>query len=237
MAKALAIGTVLFLAVLVARAPAGLITHVLPDNAPLKLAELRGTLWHGNATLGHADGRLGRLDWRLQPAALLGIRLGYDLSLTGPAMDLGGTLRTGLDSAVATISGEVQAAPINDWLRIYNMRLSGHFTAEAIEVTIDARKLVASEGRLRWTGGPVTYVLSGKVFNTTLPPLFADLGPGPEAIAYAEGEPTPLLVAALKPDGFATVGVTKRLTEILGNPWPGGDPGYKVVLEVEEQVF
>ena len=67
--------------------------------------------------------------------------------------------------------------------------------------------------------------------------MTADLGPGPVAVAYATGESTPLLQAALTGNGFARIGVTKYLTRLLGQPWPGGDPDHAVVLEVEEQVF
>jgi hypothetical protein len=67
--------------------------------------------------------------------------------------------------------------------------------------------------------------------------MTANLGPGPKAVAYATGESTPLLHAALADNGFVRVGVTKYLTAMLGQPWPGSDPDHAVVLEVEEQVF
>lgn len=237
MTKALAIGALVFLVILIARAPAALIPRLLPDTDPIGLTEPRGTLWNGSAALAHAGNPLGELRWALEPAALLRARLVYELSLSGPDVALDGQLHAGFEATEATLDGTLNAKPVNDWLRIYNMRLSGDFTLKAIEVRIAARTLVACGGRLAWSGGPVTYILSGKLFNSTLPPLYAELGPGPEAVAYANGDSTPLLVAALKPDGFARVGVTKRLTRILDNPWPGGDPDYKVVLEVEEQVF
>jgi hypothetical protein len=237
MTKALVIGTLLFVVILVARAPAALIPGLLPETGPLGLVQPRGTLWNGSAALQRAGSGLGELSWTLQPATLLQARLAYQISLTGPDVELDGRVQAGFERTEADLYGTLDAGPVNDWLRIYNMRLSGRFTLTAIEVKIAARRLVASGGRLAWSGGPVTYILSGKLYNSTLPPLYADLGPGPEAVAYAEGETTPLLVAELKPDGFARVGVTKRLTRILGNPWPGGDPDYKVVLEVEEQVF
>ena len=56
-------------------------------------------------------------------------------------------------------------------------------------------------------------------------------------MAFADGVSTSLLHAELKPDGFAKISVTKYLTKLAGNPWPGGDPDHVVVLEVEEQVF
>ena len=43
--------------------------------------------------------------------------------------------------------------------------------------------------------------------------------------------------AALKTDGFARIGLTKLLTTLLGNPYPGNHADAAVVLEVEEQVF
>ena len=67
--------------------------------------------------------------------------------------------------------------------------------------------------------------------------MHAELGPGPTAVAFADGDTTPLLHAELKTNGFARIGVTKYLTKMAGNPWPGGDPDHAIVLEVEEQVF
>ena len=70
-----------------------------------------------------------------------------------------------------------------------------------------------------------------------LPPLVAYLGEGAEATVFAQNGQTPLIKAELQDNGFAKVGITRLLTKMLDNPWPGSEPDHAVVLEVEEQVF
>jgi hypothetical protein len=66
------------LAVVVSSLPASVITHVLP---PLVRAEdFSGSLWHGSAGKISVDSRdAGALEWRLHPAALLGMAVAADL--------------------------------------------------------------------------------------------------------------------------------------------------------------
>jgi hypothetical protein len=95
----------------------------------------------------------------------------------------------------------------------------------------------SAAGEISWSGGTVRYTLSGQSSSSTLPPLIAYLGDGVEAVVFAQNAQTPLIKAELLDNGFAKIGITKLLTKILDNPWPGSDPDHAVVLEVEEQVF
>ena len=237
MRKAAAIGILLFLLFLLLRAPAGLLNAVLDDSAPVRLLAPKGTVWSGDATLLINGFSIGRLIWTFEPVTLIGGRIGYDLVLNGQDISLQGHASTNFSSQAAEITGDVQASFVNHWLAAYDIELSGEFALNDIEMTIIEQTVTEAGGRATWGGGNLTYILSGKVSRATLPPMFADLGPGPVAVAFAEGEQTPLLHAALQPNGFAKIGVTKYLTKILGNPWPGGDPDHAIVLEVEEQVF
>lgn len=237
MRKALFVGILLFLVFLIARAPAAMLTLALDDTMPATLLDLSGTLWSGDADLLMSGMPIGRLSWSFRPAELLQGKLGYDLGLDGTELILTGQVATGPSSAEATTSGRIGAPFVNAWLAPYDIQLSGQFELNAVSVTLHDRQITAAAGDLTWDGGPLTYVLSGKAHNSALPPMRAQLGPGPTAVAYAAGESTPLLRAELQPNGFAKIGVTKYLTKILGNPWPGGDPDHAVVLEVEEQVF
>ena len=115
--------------------------------------------------------------------------------------------------------------------------LSGEFTLDAVEFTFAGGLPEQAGGEVRWTGGPVTYTLAGETSTENLPELTARLGPGPEAVVLPRGAATPLLKLELLDNGFAKIGVTKRLTKMLNTPWPGADPDDAVVLEVEEQVF
>ena len=88
-----------------------------------------------------------------------------------------------------------------------------------------------------FAGGPVNYRLSGQEYRGSLPPLVATLGEGLEVYIYPDEGQTPLLVAQMLENGFVKIGVTRLLTKLLNNPWPGSDVDHEVVLEVEEQIF
>jgi hypothetical protein len=237
MRRAFILGSVLFLGILVVRAPAGLLPRLIPAEAPVALLSTSGTLWQGRGILLVEGATIGDLHWSFRPVTLLTGEIAYDVALSGEHIDLGGRAATGLRNTSAAASGTIGAPFVNRWLAPYDIRLDGLFRVDDIRVTMSGQRVNGIAGKLEWNGGPVTYYLSGKLFNSTLPPMRAELGPGPEAIAFAEGDSTPLLMAELQSNGFAKIGVTKYLTKLLGNPWPGGDPDHAVVLEVEEQVF
>ena len=237
MRKAIIAGGLVFLALVIIRLPAGIIHWFVPEGSQANLLNPQGTLWAGSGELVVQGIATGRLGWNVRPITLLKGRVGYDLSLTGPGTDIDASLEAGLTTTEGTINGVVDGAFVNRWLAPYYIELSGVFTMVGVNLNLEGRSLAGVDGKLTWDGGPIQYRLSGNVHNSVLPPMTADLGPGPVAVAYANGESTPLLHAAMGDNGFARIGVTKYLTRILGQPWPGGDPDHAVVLEVEEQVF
>lgn len=237
MRKAIIVGILVFLALVLVRMPAGIIQWFVPDGSQARVLSPEGTLWTGNGELIVQGISTGVLSWSVRPVTLLKGKVGYDLSLAGAGTDIDARLEAGLASSEGAINGTVQGAFVNRWLAPYYIELGGVFEIVDVSLTLEGRSLTELAGRLTWDGGPIRYRLSGNVHNSALPPMTADLGPGPVAVAYATGESTPLLQAALNGNGFARIGVTKYLTRILGQPWPGGDPDHAVVLEVEEQVF
>jgi hypothetical protein len=237
MRSAIIIGGLIFVSLIIVRIPAGVIRYLIPVDAQAALLSPQGTIWSGSGDLLVNGIETGRLSWSVRPVTFLRGRVGYDLELAGAGADLSAGLEFGVSTTLATVDGTVTGRFVNQWLEPYYIELSGLFQVLAVRFTLDGRMLEALDGQLAWDGGPIRYRLSGKVHDSALPAMTADLGPGPVATAYATGESTPLLHAALTPDGFARIGVTKYLTRILGQPWPGGDPDHAVVLEVEEQVF
>ncbi len=241
MRKALIFGVLLFFALVIFRAPAGLLRLLLSASAPVAILEPRGTLWQGQGELVIDAVPAGRLSWGLRGFTLLQGRLSYDFQLLSSDLDLEGTVSAGFDSYQLATRGTVDASFVNRWLSPYDITLGGQFQLEDVALTLkggtDRAQLEHVQGKLQWSGGLVRYILSNKVSNTSLPPLTALLGPGPAAVAFAQDDQTPLLHAQLQANGYARIGVTKQLTKLLGNPWPGGDADHAVVLEVEEQVF
>jgi hypothetical protein len=241
MRKALIFGVLLFLALVLFQAPAGLLRFLITESAPIAILEPRGTLWQGHGEFVLDTAPAGRLSWSLRGFTLLQGRLSYDYHLFSSDLDLEGNVSAGFDSFVLGSRGTVDASFVNRWLSPYDILLGGQFQLEDVGLTFkgaaDRAQLEHAEGRLQWSGGTVQYILSNKMSSTNLPPLTALLGPGPGAVAFAHDDQTPLLHAQLQANGFARIGVTKQLTKLLGNPWPGGDADHAVVLEVEEQVF
>ena len=237
MRSAFLIGALVFLALVLVRIPAGIIHWFMPDRSPVVLLQPEGTLWNGTGEVMVEGLSAGYLSWSIRPVTFLQASVGYDLGLTGAGTELNATLTAGFARTQAEVRGSVESSFVNRWLAPYYIELGGTFRVEHLEVELSGQTLDALEGRLTWQGGPVSYRLSGNMHNSVLPPMTADLGPGPVAVAYATGESTPLLQAALSENGYVRLGVTKYLTRMLGPPWPGGDPDHAVVLEVEEQVF
>lgn len=237
MARALIIGALIFLALIVARLPAGLLRSLVPEHSPVNLLDLGGTVWNGNGDLLVDGLPLGRLHWAFAPVTLMEGSLGYDLRLSGAGAELSGRVQQGLTSARVEAAGNIRASFVNQWLAPYHIDLSGNFQLLDVEAMMTGQTLAGLSGQIHWEGGPIQYRLSGNMHNSSLPAMIADLGPGPEATAHGVGEYTPMLISELKTNGFIRFGVTKYLTRLLGEPWPGGDPDHAVVLEVEEQVF
>ena len=163
------------------------------------------------------------------------------MSLNGPALSLEGVVESGFDVSNVVADGDVDANFVNQWLEPYNISLTGGFTLEQAALRLVGQTPVGADGEVRWNGGPVRYILSGNLSNKVLPGMRAELGPGPEATVYpvapAGADGTPVLQARILDNGFAKIGVTRYMTEILGTPWPGSEPDHAVVLEVEEQLF
>lgn len=72
------IGLAALLAVIIAALPASVVTHFLPPF--VRAEDFSGSIWHGSAGKISANGRdAGALEWRLHPAALLGLTVAADL--------------------------------------------------------------------------------------------------------------------------------------------------------------
>lgn len=237
------VGVLLFLVFAVSFAPAGLLDRVISSSTEADLVEPQGTVWQGRGQLVVGGVSLGNVVWDFVGTSLLRATPTYAWSLTQPAWQLQGTAGIGFSNAQLSAAGLIQASATNTWLRAYDISLNGDFSIAPTEATFNHRnrQITAVDGELNWSGGTVRYTLSGVLREATLPPLTAILDMNnddlPEAVVFAEGQQTPLLIATLGRDGFAKVGITKLFTKLLNNPWPGSDPDHVVVLQVEEKII
>ena len=238
MGKRIAVGALLVLAFAIAFAPAGLVRIAMDPAAPVSLLEPSGTLWEGQGQLTGQGVPIGRLSWDLQPVTILSGALGYAFTLVGEDLDLQGSVSAGIDNtAEVRASGRIGGNFVNELLAPYAMSIGGPLNLEAAGLQFQGQRPTGASGTASWQGGTVRYRLSGRSYSTVLPPMVATLGPGPEAAVSREGQSAPLMLAELQPNGFAKVGITKGLTRLLGNPWPGDAQDTEVVLQVEEKIF
>ncbi|MEM7079930.1 MAG: type II secretion system protein N [Pseudomonadota bacterium] len=243
MRRYIIIGALLFLSFAVAFAPSGLVDRLVDRVDGVELLGTSGTLWQGRGDLYVTQHNAGQLSWDFNPSALLQMQAGYNWelrSLNGTLNGYGGASPTHFD---VDLQGAVGLAFFEPWLERYNLTIEGDLTAHPSSITIDhgAGLIVALEGQLDWSGGEISYGLAGVTRYAGLPPLTAFLqknGAGqPEAVVYARGSDTPLLIATPGMPGFIKIGMTKKFSSLLGRPWPGRAADHEVVLEVEEQIF
>ncbi len=254
------LGLVVFVVVAITFIPAGVVDRALDQTPYVDMVEARGTVWRGSGQLLALDGtRIGTATWDFEPASLLGLLPRYRWRLDQAQAQLDGTAASRGSVLHLTGAGDIGAGLLNDWLRIYDITLSGDFTVqvESLEWALAEQLLVAASGELTWSGGTVTYVMGGQIRQATLPPMIAVLqtqtadgstatneaqtgAPGPATVqvtAFAVGNETPLMIASQSDGGFVKIGITKGFTKLLQNPWPGSDPDHTIVLEVEERLL
>lgn len=100
------LAALVYLALLLAWAPASLLAWALPHftQQRVSLDQAEGSVWRGKAVgirvkvAASPDLQLGRITWQLRPLDLFAGRLGYQLQLTGAGIDAQGVLRAGTSS-------------------------------------------------------------------------------------------------------------------------------------------
>lgn len=233
------LGILAFLMFSLAFAPARLLVPLAAHIPGVSLGDTRGTVWAGSGQLRLHGQDLGRIGWSFRPATLLQRFPGYAWTLHGQHLSLGGTMNFAPGRAAISIAGDLRAGAVNPWLGGYDLFLAGSFRLRDVYMRFADQRPDAARGTLGWSGGHLRYLLSGHLRTAELPPLEARLGfeDGLVATVFAVGNSTPLLEAELLDNGFVRIGVTKMLTKMLNDPWPGGGADHEVVLAVEEKIL
>lgn len=235
-AAALALGLFAFAIAGAWFAPARLL--VLGVAPPLRLWNVEGSVWRGMADIRYHRANLGRLAWSFRPAALLDGRIAAGWQLADPGHHLAGELALGFNGIDVSAAGVFRHAAIDRMLRPYRIDAAGALRVQQLAATLhrDLRP-VRTTGRLSWNGGTVRYRLAGAAHEATLPAMAGTvrLQDGELTLAArAEEDPTLLIRLRLDQEGWVHIGITRRLTELAGWPWPGEGPGEAMVIEVSE---
>ncbi|MCZ6888128.1 MAG: type II secretion system protein N [Gammaproteobacteria bacterium] len=239
------IGLLAFVIFAIVWAPATLVRTVLADVPDVTLSEINGTLWDGSARLSYRSYPIGRIEWTFTPGSLLGLAAGFDWSLRADAHELSGHAALNFTEAEVESRGVIRPASINQVLAPYDIDIEGDFTIQSLNLVIAYdRTLPDAKGELNWTGGYVNYRLAGNYNHGSLPPIAAYVSTEsgePTMVAYAadnnDNDRIPLLHVKLDNAGWINIGITKRFTKLIGQPWPGSEPDHAVVLEVGEKLL
>ena len=244
MKRALWLGLVgaLALAVfLVLRAPALLIERFLGDTLPISLSRSAGTIWNGEADITARGRDLGRASWSFDTASLTDGAIGAHWRISGSSHSLRGTARASLAETIVSLDGHVGADFVNRLLADYHIRLRGAFELEGVTLAFaDGPNPTSVAGTMRWDGGVTRYRLADEIENVTLPPMHAILSLSevghPQAEAFTDNAPAPLVRARLDPEGWLHIAISRRFTVLAGRPWPGTGAADEMVVEVAEKL-
>src|SRR3984957_18959598 len=153
------IGLAVVLAVTIAALPASFVTHFLPPS--IRAEDFSGSIWHGSAGKISVDARdAGALEWRLHPAALLGMAVAADVHwFRGGFVGVAAVkiVRQGL-----TAHGVKGGGPIED-LRDFGVAPGWRGTAQIdfSELKSDLVKSVAAVGDLQVTNLTAEQIAQG----------------------------------------------------------------------------
>jgi Type II secretion system (T2SS), protein N len=237
----IAIAVVTFLACLGFLAPASVVEDAVERVPGVTLDDVRGTLWSGTGQLSFERRPLGLLTYGFKPLDVVVLRFSYDVRLESADTTLDGSASATFGGLIVDLGGRVDAAALRELLMRYDMAIGGVFETDGLHIRRSWDEALPNvKGELRWNGAPVSYRLGQTTHHVVLPALsgFIDSSSGqPEMTAYEADHDTPLMLARVAADGWVTIGITKRFTQLLGQPWTGSDADHAVVLEVQEQLF
>jgi len=235
------LGLVFFLSFLVIFLPASSIRFVTNAIPAIDFSTTEGSIWNGSGRLRVTKLYAGSLSWSVDPVQLVFGKLAIEWVLEDQTHTFGGAATIRLGSMAFSFDGLIEAATINRVLAPYNMNLNGALHLRSIKATINKSEgPIRVQGHMRWDGGTVQYHMSNQRFQRELPALLGELQMVegiPSMTVRSETDDTPLIRARLDDDGWVHIGITKRFTHLIGQPWPGDESDGAIVMEVSEKLL
>jgi hypothetical protein len=237
-----------FIGIVIAFAPAALlwrqVESELVRNMPdLTVANVRGTLWDGDAELFYRQFPVSLLEWQLAAMPVITARQAdIQLQLRGEGHNFTANVQAGAESlSIDSLVGHVDAMYINRVSQPQGLTFASRVTVESLDLTSDLRWIQTATGRITWPGGKIisrTWLDGTRVFD--LPALVGDIemqGRDILLTLHPNSRNQSLVNIVLKPDGWLVVRVKARLFDLAGLAWPGGSSLDDTVLQFEEQVL
>lgn len=249
----IALGIIIFIAVVVANLPAKLLFEAveskLPANTPLKLGEVEGTVWKGQLGLDYAGVNLSA-NWDILLLQILRGRLAADITVFDQGHEPGGSNASRVEGTVFgsllssagfyAVNGVVSATLVNR-LAQNQFSMEQNIALEALGITYQNQQFKVAEGKLTWPGGRVGYEDPNRgQQQLVLPALKGTLAAEDGhllASLIPQGTEDVLVDANIDGEGIATLAVRKRLLDLVGQRWGTAVNPDDVVLEIQQPVF
>ena len=237
----LLIGLVFFLSFLVIFLPASSIRLVTNGIPPLDISATKGSIWRGSGQLRLSKQHVGVLRWSIEPVQLVLGKLDVAWVLQDQDHTFEGKTTMQLGGTSFAFDGLIEPQTINRVLAPYEMRLTGALELKSVKATVERNESqVGIQGDIRWDGGTVQYRMANQRHQRELPALLGKLQTTegvPSITIRSETEDTPLLRARLDNEGWVHIGITKRFTRLVGQPWHGNESDATIVMEVSEKLL
>ena len=238
----LLIGLVFFLSFLVIFLPASSIRLVTNGIPQLDISATKGSIWLGSGQLRVSNQYLGALRWSIQPIRLVLGKLDVVWMLEDQDHSFEGKATMRLGATSFSFDGLIKPQTINRVLAPYELLLTGGLELKSVKATVERNEsqVVGIQGNIRWDGGTVRYRMANQRHQRELPALLGKLQTTegiPSITIRSEMEDTPLLQARLDNDGWVHIGITKRFTQLVGQPWRGNESDAAIVMEVSEKLL
>lgn len=167
----------LLAAIVVASFPARLAVRLaMPDNSPVQLEDVSGSIWTGRAgRILYQGADQGALSWRVHPRALLQRQIDVTVGLEGSQLDgVARLVRQGEQIHVSDARFTLPATRLEPLLDIPALHLTGQVRVELDELRLQNRVPMALKGNAVWNDAGVTGA-DAATFGT----LVASFGPLP----------------------------------------------------------
>jgi general secretion pathway protein N len=209
---------------------------------PVQVDRVSGTLWQGQARINIP--KVGKVvgQWDIQLSELFTGKLAAKVNVSGDDLKFKGLVRGNTDQ-IQVIESEafMSSRYLAPLLRQGNSSLIGDFELSKFNAlfSISNTQIIAADGRLLFSGGDVSFPLDGERINATLPVLMGAINMPADnvelVITNTDGQN--IGKGYVQPDGWAGIGIRRRLLDILGIQWSAGVDEDKVIFEASQKLF
>jgi hypothetical protein len=238
------VGVLIFISVIVLRAPADPVWRLLAPQVKsalpgLLVSRVAGTVWEGQAQLQYANMLPGNLTWQLAPSGLLSGRLPFNASVTGDAHQLQMTGSVSLSQLhIEALTGTLDGRYLSQYGQRYQIQLAGELNILNLSFITTQHWPVAAAGEFTWSGGTVSIPGPEDRQYLQLPALRGQLAMLDQDLQLQLSDTgQELLTIILQPTGWAKVAIKTRMFKLANITLPGNQSPDDTALTLEEKIF